>query len=218
MAGFEKAEVVKNALFNRKIQLVAECPADATKQSTMQWMLVANNPRLIVWTNDPADTGEVNNYGKIVANLDTPTFVVFLNVLDQIIDGPNDSKEYVENFNYIFPGGKRSESPVLVSTLYCGKDKDGIVWISLISKNRPIIKFIFGEGQFHHFHNKDGSVAGKDKVSQLYAKAYTKLLYGIMEQLIVSLYEVPPVKDAPKGNSYGGAKTQSKQYEEELPF
>ena len=218
MADFQKVEVVKNALYNRKIQLVAECPADASKQSTMQWMLVANNPRLVVWTNDPADTGESNGYGKITANLDMPTFVVFMNILADIIDGANDSKQYVENSNYIFPGGKRSDTPVLVSTLYCGKDKDGIVWISLIAKNRPIIKFVFGEGQFHHFHEKDGSPASKDKVSQLYAKAYTKLLYDMMEQLVVDLYVEPEKKDAPKGNSYGGAKSQSKSYDEDLPF
>ena len=219
MADYTRVERVKNALDNRKIQLSAKCPADDSKYSTMMWMLVANNPRLVVWTNDPSDTGEANNYGKIQANLDLPTFVVFLNVLADVIDGANDSKQYVENYNYIFPGGKRSDSPVLISTLYCGKDKDGIVWMSLIAKNRPAIKFVFGEGQFHHFHNKDGSAAEKSKVSQLYAAAHIRILYGFMEQLAVSNYVEPEKKDTDKKGGYNNNKQASKSFEsEELPF
>ena len=56
---------VKNALDNRKLFLTAPVPSTDPeakgKYSTLQWMLVKNNPRMVVWTNDPADTGESND-------------------------------------------------------------------------------------------------------------------------------------------------------------
>ena len=216
MAEYTKpTERIKNALDHRKLQLTTRCPGDDSKWSTFMWTVVSNNPRLIVWTNDPADIGESNNYGKIVGNFDAPTFTAFLQSLGTIIEGANDTKEYIETYGYIFPRGVRSEHPVLTSTLYFGKDKDGIIWVSLVAKNRPIIKFTFGEGEFHHFFNGDGTPADKSKVSKLYARAYITLLYGIMEQLLVSLYVAPP----PVENK-GGYKNQSNTavVDTDLPF
>jgi len=214
MSDFRPPERVKNALDNRKLHLSTRCPGDNTKWSSFTWQLVANNPRLVVWTNDPNDTGESNNYGKIVANLDMPTFTAFLDRLGNLIDHQGEKKEYLENYNFIFPRGVKSETPVLISTLYFGKDKDGLIWVSLVSKNRPIIKFTFGESDFHHFFNGDGSPAGKDAVSQYYAKAYVKVLYGVMETLLVNNWVEPPKKDMPVRNDYGSKNSSS----EDIPF
>lgn len=215
MSDFRPPERIKNALDSRKLHLTTRCPGDSTKFSSFTWQLVANNPRLVVWTNDPSDTGEANGYGKITANLDAPTFTAFLQLLGEVIDSPGEKKEYLENRNYIFPKGVRSETPVLISTLYCGKDKDGIIWISLVAKNRPIIKFTFGEGEFHHFFNGDGTPADKAKVSQRYARAYIKLLYGIMETLLVNLWVEPPKRDYPgKKDNSNGVSNQN----DDIPF
>ena len=218
MSEFAKpAERVKNALDTRKLHLSTRCPADNTKWSSFTWLIVASNPRLVVWTNDPGDAGEVNNYGKIVANFDIMSFTVFLQLLGEVIDHSGERKESIETYNYIFPRGVRSETPVLVSTLYFGKDKDGIIWVSLVAKNRPVIKFVFGENEFHHYINGDGTPADKSKTSQRYARAYIKILYDVMEQLLVSTYVAPP----PPENKQGGYKTtynNNNTVEADLPF
>jgi len=226
---YGREERVKNILDHRKLSLSVPCPGDTSKNSTLMWMLVANNPRMVVWTNDPNDTGEANGYGKITANLDAAIFTMFLNMLGEIIEKEGEQKEYVTCMNYIFPGGKRSDRPVLVSTLYCGKDKEGMIWVSLVAKNRPIIKFVFGENEFHHFFNGDGTPADKAKVSQRYARAYIRLLYGLMEHLMVTNYVEPPKRDAGAaaaaagGNSSYGNKSQGQrqntnQQDDDIPF
>ena len=219
MADFKnKVERVKNILDHKKLWLYTECPSEPTKKSSMNWMLVASNPRLIVWTNDPADTGEANGYGKIQANMDAPTFTVFLDYLNQAIESVGEVKFSVTCLGYIFPGGKRSEKPVVTSTLYCGKDKEGIVWISLVAKNRPVIKFPFGEGEFHHFFTSDGSPAAKGEISQLYAKAHIRLLYGFMEKLMVTTYVPPEPAQFNQGGFNKQGNGNSKFQESDLPF
>lgn len=205
MAGdFRPPERVKNALDNRKLSMSTPTPGNQGKWSSLQWGLYANNPRITVYTNDPNDSGPDKGYGKITANLDLPVFFAFLSQLDQIINGPDDNKVGIENKNYIFPGGKKSEKPVVVSTLWFGKDKEGIVWMSIVARDRPKIQFKFGPSDFHHFQKGDGTPFTAGECSQLFAKGYIRILEEMVPTLAVANYVEPPKKDAPAGgNSYG---------------
>lgn len=207
MAGdFTPPPRIKNALDNRKLALFAPCPAKPEVKSSLMWMLVANNPRMVVWTNDPNDTGKSNGFGKITANLDMPVFVTYLQMLSDIIEHDGEIRQSIDCLNYTFFTGKRSEKPELVSTIWVGKDKDGIIWTSLVAKNRPKIKFTFGNNDFHHYMNGDGSPMAASVVSQLFAKAYVKVMYGVMEHLLVTNFVEPEKKDKP---AYGGDKGRS---------
>lgn len=210
MAGdYRPPERVKNALDNRKLSMSAPTPGHDGKYASLQWGLFSNNPRITVYTNDPNDNGPDKGYGKISANLDLPVFAAFLHQLDKVIDGPADTKIGIENKNFIFPGGKRSEKPVVVSTLWFGKDKEGIVWVSVVAQNRPKIQFKFGGGQnFHNFMHGDGTPFTAGEWSQLCAKGNLNILEHMMPALAVTNYVEPPKKDAPRsgggGGSYGG--------------
>lgn len=209
MAGdFRPPERVKNALDNRKLSMSVPCPGAQGKWSSLQWGLYANNPRITVFTNDPNDTGADKGYGKISANLDLPVFAAFLCELDKIIMGPEDVKVGIENKNFIFPGGKRSEKPVVVSTLWFGKNKEGEVWMSVVARDRPKIQFKFGAGQdFHHFVRGDGTPYSAGEWSQLCAKGYIRILEEMMPALAVANYVEPPKKDPPAGGGgYGGGQ------------
>ncbi len=208
MAGdFRPVERVKNALDNRKLNLSTKCPADQSKWSSLIWGLYSNNPRITVYTNDPGDTGPDKGYGKISANLDLPIFAAFLVQLDKIIDGPNDVKFSIENKNFIFPGGKRSEKPVVVNTLWFGKNADGVVWISVVARERPKIQFKFGGdgNSFHNFTHGDGTAFSAGEWSQLQAKGYVRILENMVPTIAAANYVEPPKKDAPAGGGgYGG--------------
>jgi uncharacterized membrane protein YgcG len=206
MAGnFQRPERIKNALDNRKLNLSAPTPGVQGKYASLIWGLYSNNPRLTVYTNDPNDSGEQNGYGKISANLDGPTFFAFLELLKIAVAAPGEFKDKVENKNFIFPGGKRSERPVVVSELWAGKDKDGLIWISVTARDRPKIKFPITNPDFHQFLHGDGTPYAPAETSKLFALGYINMLDKMMAHLMVTLWVEPEKKNPPGGGgNYGG--------------
>lgn len=83
----------KIALDNRKLSLFAPCPSAPGKTASLSWRLVSNNPRITVYTNDPADMTEKNGNGLIAAALDAPVFFMLMRLMYKIIDAPNGTEE-----------------------------------------------------------------------------------------------------------------------------
>lgn len=218
MADFKRPERVKNALDNRKLNLTAECPSAPGRKSSLIWGAHKGkngeiNPRITVYTNDPNDNGEKNGYGKIMAAMDLPVFYALLQKLKELANMPEgQEKRYkIENKNFIFPGGKRSAEPVMVSETFFGRDKEGNVWISIVDKNkdRPKIKFCFAPPDFHHFVNADGTPLTTAETSRLFALGYVRLLELAVAQISVDKYEdipTPPRDGGGNGGrgNYGG--------------
>lgn len=195
---------VKNALDNRKLNLSAPTPGHQGKWSSLIWGFHANNPRITVWTNVPEDQTEKNGNGKIAANMDTPTMFALLNLLNKAVASAGPVRYKIENKNFIFPGGKRSEKPVVVSETWIGKDDEGCVFISVTARDRPKIKFVFGSSDFHHLFNQSGEPMSKGEVSVIYAEGYSRILEGIVCNLSVTNYEEPKPKEDRGGGGGGG--------------
>lgn len=198
----------KNALDHDKLKLKAPTPDVPGKYANLLWGFHANNPRITVFTGDPDDNTPANGYGKIVASLDTPTFFVFIELLKKTVNSETECKEKIINKNYIFPGGKRSETPVVISDLWVGKDKEGCVFISVTADKRPKIKFIIGPTEFHSWVHGDGTPATKGEVSTLYATGYVNILSAVYANLIVSEYVEKEVKPN-NGNNGGNNRYQN---------
>jgi uncharacterized membrane protein YgcG len=200
----------KNALDNRKLNLSTPCPTAKGKFSNLQWALISNNPRVIVYTNDPDDATDKHNGGKITANLDLPIFFTFLELMRKAIESKEEVKFRIENKNFIFPGGKRSEKPIVTSELWVGKDKDGQLWICVtdaVHKDRPKIKFPFVPSDFHSFFHQDGEKFSSAEVSEIYAKGYLKLLTNLMTHVAVNNFVEPKPREGGGGGgrgNYGG--------------
>jgi uncharacterized membrane protein YgcG len=204
MSDFRK-ERKKIAFDNRKLHLSTPCPTAKGKWSSLQVNLFSNNPRITVYTNDPEDQGESKQYGKISANLDAQVFFVFLQKLNEIIAGPSgEDKVKIENKNFIFPGGKRSESPVIQSELHFGKDAEGVVWLSVTAKDRPRIKFNFGVNDFHTLYHKSGEQYSKGEQSQLFARGWVRIMENMMTHMLVTEWTPPEPKDNSGGGNRGG--------------
>ncbi len=203
--GFRRPPPEKNALDNNKLQLSTPCPTPAGKgkYSTLKVEFVKNNPRFVVWTNDPEDTGERNNYGKIVAALDLPTMFMLFGLVEDVIAGPAGGEPIqLQNLNFKYPGGKRTDRPVLESKVFVGKDADGVVFISVIAyeEHRPKIVFPFLPTQYHNLVHRDGTAWEKGKLSEKFARGFLAALKPVINHLSVIKY-VPP---EPKNNQGGG--------------
>jgi len=186
---------VKNALDHRKLNLSAPTPGQQGKWSSLIWGFHANNPRITVWTNVPEDQTEKNGNGKIAANMDMPTMFAMVNLLNMAVDAEGEKRWKIENKNFIFPGGKRSEKPVVVSETWIGKDAEGCVFISVTARDRPKIKFVFGSSDFHQFFHQSGEPMTKGETSVLFARGYARILEGILPGLAIANYEEPKPKE-----------------------
>jgi hypothetical protein len=202
MAGdFKAAPRKKTPLDNKKLQMSAK--NQEGKFASLQWGLFANNPRITVYTN--VDSDRDTNYGKISANMDTPAFYGFLNLLRQAIDfipgtgGKDEFKNSIENKNFIFPGGKRSEKPVVQSELFVGKDKEGVLWMGVMAKDRPRIKFNFQLSDFHLLKHGTGEYYSAAEASKVAAEAYWNILTEMLAHMQVSHWEEPIPKEGGQG-------------------
>lgn len=205
----QRPERKKNAFNNSKLTLSAPCPTAKGKYSTLGFEFHNNNPAIVVRTNDPADMDPSRNYGRIMANMDTPAFFAFIVNLKEAIASAGEFKKKCENHNHDYVNGRRSEEAVHISDLWVGKDKDGCVYISVVSKkdDRAVIKFIFGpsDNRWHKYFHADGQPFTKGDLSVLYAKAWTMILSEVTSTLIVNEY-VAPVPRKPFGGQQGGQR------------
>lgn len=230
--GFTPPPRKKTALDNRKLNMSVPCPTAPGKTSALIWGLYSNNPRITVYTGDPEDSGERNGYGKLTANLDAPTFFVFLELVKKAIGEQPGWKMKIENKGFTWFGGKRSDAPAVISELWVGKNADGRIWLSITMPNRPKIQFFFNAPDFHSLCNGDGTPLTGSEVSILYANAYIKNLGEMMSTMLVTEWtEPPPPKDKQGGgggqrqgggNNYGGGQRQAparaEEVGEDIPF
>ena len=194
-----RPQVKKNALSNSKIRLVAA--NNVGKQATMAFKLKKNNPQVQVYTNEPNDQ---ENYGRIDAALDTPTFNAYLEMLRAAATDPDFKKETISNKNYVFPNGKRSDAPVHVSDLMVGRDEDGTIWTAVTAKGRPMIKFLFITPEFHSIIGADREPLPRGQASKYVTLGFVNMLSNIMNMLQVTEYEEPVQKQQGGGGNYGG--------------
>lgn len=194
----DKPEKAKCALNNSKIALSAPCPGMGpnAKHATLKFEIFQNNPRIVVRSNDPSEANRDKNFGEIKAAMDPTVFYAFLEFLKIATDSPTEIKNKIENWNHDFIDGQRSENPVHVSDTWVGKDKDGCVFISVIStkENRHAIKFITvdADKRWHKFIHSDGRQYTMAEASVIKARAWYNLLSNLVGNLLVSTYVEPP--------------------------
>lgn len=200
MAGnFQAPPRVKTGLDEYKLRLSAPPSQGATKPASLAFSLVANQPRIDVYTNVPND----KQNGNIRAAMDAPTFWALIEALKIVIDGEAGQKISIPNKNYTWWEGKRSDEPKLVSTTIVGKDKEGVVFISVVAKDRPFIKFPFLPSLFHTLVKADGSGFTDAEMSILYAKGYAKNLPMLYASVSDTHYQEPKPKDGAGGGQGG---------------
>lgn len=203
--GFQGTPRKKIALDNNKLSLTTPSPVDPKAKSKLVWGFHNNNPRITVYTGDPSENNEKTGYGKIVANLDTPTLFAFFHLMEIAVKAEPGYKAKIENKNFTFFGGKRSDHPVVLTELWVGKDKDGCVWMSVTARDRPLIKFTFAPTDFHNLFHGDGAPMSKGETSVIYATGYLAILKRLFAHISVTEFVEPIVN---KPNNQGGGNYQ----------
>lgn len=217
---FQPAPRKKIALDNSKLKLSAKCPTASDKNSELTWGFHNNNPRIVVYTNDPSEQGaERSNFGRIVANLDIPIAFVLFTKLEEAINAEPGFKDKIENKNYTFFGGKRSDAPVVTSEVWFGKDKEGVIWLSVTAKDRPVIKFPIAPSDYHNFYHGDGTPYSKGEASQACAKGYIGFLKMLYANVATSEFvDLLAEREKKKGNNQSGQYSNQNQQRRSIPI
>lgn len=195
---FRPAPRKKNALDEYKLRL--SCPPlvdqGAKWPGALAVSLVKNQVHLDVYTNVPND----KNRGNIRAAMDMLTFGAFLELFEAVIASPADTAYKIPNKNHTFFEGKRSEEPRLVSTTIVGRDKEGVMFLALVAKDRPYLKFDFLGTSYHAIIGPDGQPLSKADASNFFARGWVRTIGALVASVADSEY-VPPV---PKDGAAGG--------------
>ena len=209
--GYQKPPKRKHAFNNPKLRLQAPNPACKGVWATLGFDFIQNNPRIVVDTKDPSLASPENGYGRISAPLDSVVFMMIIEAISSAVSAKEAMKMKIENSNHEFVDGKRSQDITHLTDIWVGRDAEGQVFISVISakgNHWPTIKFVFGpsDQRYHKFFKEDGTPWSRPELSVLAAKAYVRLLTGLLPSIAdTHYYEAPPY--VPGGNKGGYNKS-----------
>jgi len=205
MAGnnnFRPAPRKKNALDEYKLRLAGPTLTDqgAKFPGALAVSVVKNQIHLDVYTNVPND----KNNGNIRAAMDHLSFGAFLELFDAVLKSGPDTAYKIQNKNHTFFEGKRSEEPRLVSTTILGRDKEGVMFIALVAKDRPYLKFDFLGTGYHTLIGPDGQPMSKADASGYFARGWRRTINNLTGGVAVAEYVAPEPKNKDGGGNGGG--------------
>ena len=156
---------------------------DPSRKPRMVISFRDGNPRITVYT------GEQGPGGVISFPSDYPTMVSILSLLKDIINSEPGTKVSVDSLTTIYENNKPTNDKKVVSTLYIGKSKQGIIYFSLIAENKPKIVFPFKASPFHVYRDNEGNIIPDEIISKKITENLVNFILNIISNAIVKYTE-----------------------------
>lgn len=202
-----------SALHDNKMRLLAPphekavVKFDRPQQPSLTVRIKDNQPRFIVYTNVEGD----KDNGRIEAALDVYTFSAIMTAVELMANDPNAEPVMFECKNFVYPGGKRSEKPVVTCHVVLARDRNtGMLSIALkpYDKSRPLIVFPIAPTEWHNVCDRQGNEVPNDLKSKLYAIGWSRINLDMVTALLVKDHlsndEIKSRKEANSRNRGGG--------------
>lgn len=171
------------------------------KRANFQVRYSGNKVRITVWTGIDGD----KDGGSMKAIIEPQAFYSFLSFMETIIANNERGHARYMVTKSLGPEGWK-KGPIDRGHLFCGRDNDGVVFISLVQPNRPKIMFPLKEDAFYMFANKNGDPLDKQEASNIVAKAYVEMGRKFIASLVATEYvdkdSRPTVGKKKENNSY----------------
>lgn len=196
----------KNIVDYAGLRLSAPPQTGSDKRPSLAVIVNKNKIRFDVYTNVPNDKGN----GNIRADLAPEQFFLFLDAFERVINAPGEDGYVMDIQDYLWTGQKRSDTPVTKTKLMVRKDKNGVMFISLLSydSERPRIKFNFTVPWKTQLV-RNGQEVTEAEISVMVARAYHKTLSSLVPVALTLHFEEPEVKDKGNNNTGGGYQNQN---------
>lgn len=202
-----------------RLSLTAPSPNTNGEKAVMWWAVFDESPRLVVKTNDPNDSGEEKEWGKITAKLDLWDLGNIVDALAKAVAGPNGFRVKATKKNS-YRGKQHFDAPTRINDVIVGKNSQGVIYISVYEEGRPEIAFPLLPSEYTEMYNADGSPFPVDECSRIFAAHYGAIVIPIVTSVSAAASieksnrpfdpndkpGAPGNNDRAGGNSYGGSQ------------
>jgi hypothetical protein len=137
------------------------------------------NPRITVYT------GGTGSEAVISFPTDPITMVAAMNYLKDVIKAPPGTKMSIESLTTVYENNRPTKEKKVLSTLYLGKSKDGLIYMSVISEGRAKLIFTIKASPYHVFRDGDKNVLAEAKVSEMLASGIADMALNVVAQVLV---------------------------------
>jgi hypothetical protein len=137
------------------------------------------NPRITVYT------GQQGNDSVISFPSDSPTMISILTYMKDIAKSAPGTKILVESLTLVYENNRPTKEKKVISTLYIGKSKEGLVYLSVISENKPKLIFTIKPSTYHTFKDGDKANIEDSKISELMTIGIADTMLNIIGQILV---------------------------------
>ena len=171
---------------------------------SLHWGVRMGFPRITVI---PERIEEGDNYIEkiITAPFNVPTLHLLLEYMEEIVNGEKGQYKSIECRNVKYVNGERTSETFVQSTVIVGKDKDGIIFITLVSEGKKKVKFsILPDSRWYRIYHNNTEVTDKAEISRVFGRAYIKAVRQAYNQ--ERLEENVKISEADRpanGSNYG---------------
>lgn len=215
MSNFQQNEIPKSTFDNAALKLWAKNSEDTW--ATMNFRAVATGRKyndnvleITVWTNVSNDSDK-----SISAKLDVISAGIMMSNLQDCIETKVEpGEEYVAPIIEIHEtkwakenGRNKPDGTYVAAKLHMGKDKEGRVWMALVStkSGRPNIKFIFHANKTRTLVTRDGNAISPAVASILAADSF---LHFFRQSFYVYMYNNYRHPESSQGGNQGNRGNQ----------
>lgn len=149
-----------------------------------------NKPRLVFSFRDGMPrvtvyTGVTGPNGVISAASDYPNFMVVCDLLEEVANGPDGVQYAGDSLSLKWENDKPTNQKYVTGTLYLGKSKEGLVYISVMAEGKPKIVFTLKNSDFHAWRDKNKQPVPESKLSCIMARGFARMFRDILSRSAV---------------------------------
>lgn len=185
--------------------------------ATLVWSVRMGYPRVTVFLdNDKFNKDKIDYSKQIKATFDHIKLKVFLKQADKVIKSEKSVEYGVKSKNNEYSNGERTNNIVLQSTLFLGKDDDGMIYLKLVEPGKKMVRFELGmDNKYIVLVKPDGQdLDDKSKLSALYATEYIDTLRLLLDEEVKKFAKVTEVNAPINNKTY----TKSESKPAEVPY
>lgn len=189
----------KNVLDNPKLRMDGPLLDGSKRRAQLSFELFRNNPRVAIYYNDERTK-------PTYARMEPDSFFLLIDQLEEIAHGRRKAIKIRNKHSYDHQGNKLPQ-PDVVSNTVAGLDEEtGKVFLSVVEKDKPLVKFFFESGYWFSVVDENNTPLADADLSKAVCLSKVKFLKSLYPIVMANTYEHPQRQQG--GGNWGGQKRQ----------